>query len=292
MNLSKSLKITTGLLLCSYFAFSTAFSFRVQCTKKGDRNLLDVFNKIPDRQSYMLPSGTKLYFSGGYFKNLGIAQNRLDVVKNLGIDQAFIRVFKNRAYLSDRVSANMLEQLMKDYEENMAYDDSMARVNPQVIELPKKKTYTKEEFAALKRSRRISLKGEDGTGSNELVTKAAKREEKESIKNSVDDFGDDFKVQEEPVFKILLAVTTGNASLSSEFDMVSGIIYENNVGNKNYFTVGYFKEVNEALVELEKYKSEFNREDFKVVGMYRGSLISKDLSVQLQEKYLKDKKEK
>lgn len=284
--------ITAGLVLCSFLAFSTAFSFRVQCTKKGDPNLLKVFNKIPDRQSYMLPSGTTLYFSGGYFKNLGIAQNRLDVVRNLGIDAAFIRVFKNKAYLSDRVSANMLDKLMKEYKDNIAYDDSVSKVSPEVLELPKKKTYTREEFAALKRSKRIAKKGTEGTGSNELVNKAASREEKENIRNSVEDFGENFKVQEEPVFKVLLSVTTGDVSLSSNFDLVNDIIYENNIGNKNYFTVGFFKDVNEAISELSKYKIEFNNEEFKVVGMYRGNLISKKLASQLQEKYLRDKKEK
>ncbi|MFT6716392.1 MAG: hypothetical protein ACJA0Q_001031 [Saprospiraceae bacterium] len=284
--------MTMGLVLCSFFAFSTAFSFRVQCTKKGDPNLLTVFNKIPDRQSYMLPSGTTLYFSGGYFKNLGIAQNRLEVVKNLGIDEAFIRVFMNKAYLSDRVSANMLDNLMKEYKENLAYDDSVSKVSPEIVELPKKKTYTREEFAALKRSKRIAKGGERGTGTNELVSKAASREEKKSIKESVKDFGDNFKVQEEPVFKILLSVTNGDVSLSSDFDLVNDIIYENNIGNKNYFTVGFFKDIEEAKSELSKYKMQLNKGDFKVVGMYRGSLISKELAVQLQEQYLQFKKGK
>jgi hypothetical protein len=289
---SKSLLITMGLMLCCFVAFSTAFSFRVQCTKKGDPNLLKIFNKIPDRQSYMLPSGTTLYFSGGYFKNLGIAQNRLEVVKNLGIDAAFIRVFKNKAYLSDRVSANMLDKLMKDYKDNLAYDDSVSKLSPEIIELPKKKTYTREEFAALKRSKRIAKKGKEGTGSNELVEKASSREKKESIKNKVEDFGDNFKVQEEPVFKILLSVTNGDVSLSSDFDLVNDIIYENNVGNKNYFTVGFYKDLEEAKSELSKYKIELSNKDFKVVGMYRGNLISSNLAVQLQGKYLRDKKEK
>jgi len=289
---SKGLLFTTGLILCSFFAFSSAFSFRVQCTKKGDPNLLKVFNKIPDRQSYTLPSGTKLYFSGGYFKSIGVAQNRLEVVKNLGIDQAFIRVFKNRTYLSDRVSANMLDKLMREYKEDLAYDDSVARAKPEVIELPKKNTYTKEQFASLKRSKRIATKGKEGTGTNELVTKAASREKKEKIKEKVEDFGENFKVQEEPVFKILLSVTKGGVSLSSVFDTVNDIIYENNFGNKNYFTVGFFKDVKLAEAALAKYKSEFNTSEFKVVGMYRGNLISKTLSIQLQEKYLRDKKEK
>jgi hypothetical protein len=288
----KSLMITIALVLCNSFAFSTAFSFRVQCTKKGDPNLLDVFNKIPDRQSYMLPSGTTLYFSGGYFKNLGIAQNRLDVVRNLGIDKAFIRVFKNRAYLSDRVSANMLDKLMKEYKDNLAYDDSVSYINPEVVELPQKKTYTREEFAALKRSKRMAEKGEKGIGNNDLVSKAAEREGRENIKNTVEDFGENFKVQEEPVFKVLLSVTNGDVSLSSDFDVVNDIIYENNIGNKNYFTVGFFNDINEATNQLSRYQIELNRENFKVVGMYRGNLISKELSVQLQEKYLRDKENK
>ena len=290
--LNKRLIMVLGLMLCSFFAFSTAFSFRVQCTKKGDPDLLKVFNKIPDRQSYMLPSGTTLYFSGGYFKNLGIAQNRLDVVRNLGIDKAFIRVFKNRTYMSDRVSANMLDKLMKEYKEDLAYDDSVSKAKPELIELPKKKTYSREEFAALKRSKRIAKKGKDGTGNNELVGKAALREEKENVKESVKDFGENFKVQEEPVFKVLLSVTNGDVSLSSDFDSVNDIIYENNIGNKNYFTVGFFKDIDEAKSELSKYQLELKKEAFKVVGMYRGSLISKELAVQLQERYLKDKKEK
>lgn len=288
----KTTLVTVCLVFCSCSVFSSAFSFRVQCTKKGDPKLLDVFNKIPERQSYMLPSGTTLYFSGGYFKNLGIAQNRLEVVKNLGINQAFIRVFQNRRYMSDRVSAGMLNKLMAEYEENMRIADSASQAEFEIIELPPKKTYSKEEFASLRRSKRISKKGEGGTGSNELVTKAEKREEQENIKSEVDDFGEDFKVQEEPVFKILLAVTSDDVPLSRDFDVVNDIIYENNIGNKNYFTTGFFRAVDKADQELARYKADFDGADFKVVGMYRGSLISRTLSIQLQKKYLRDKEKK
>lgn len=274
-------------LLVGLSAFPTVYSFRVQCTKKGDPALLQVFNKIPDRQSYMLPSGTTLYFSGGYFKNLGIAQNRLDVVKNLGIDKAFIRVFKNKAYLSDRVSANMLNALMKDYKDNLAKADSLTEVavEKQTDTKQEERTYTRAEFAALKRSRRIAKEEEADVGNNELVEKAKKREE--DIKSDRDDVEESFEVKEEPVYRILLDVSAGNNALSSDFDAVNEIIYENNVGNKNYFTVGFFKGLEEAESELGRYKSQLNKNDLKVVGLYRGSLISKELAAQLQEQYRK-----
>ena len=103
-------------IFLSFNANAVAFSFRVQCSKKGNPNLLSVFNKIPERQSYIMPTGSTMYFSGGYYTDFGKAKERLSEVHQLGITDAFIRVFRNHTYVSDKVSAVLLEDLAFNYQ--------------------------------------------------------------------------------------------------------------------------------------------------------------------------------
>lgn len=287
MSASKSL-LTFALIAIVINCFGSAFSFRVQCTKSGDPDLLQVFNKIPERQAYTLPSGTKLYFSGGYFDNLGLAQNRLDLVHEVGIDKAFIRVFKNRAYLSDRVSSDMLARLMSDYKDELAYEDSIAKVRSEMSSVKRKEEEMSTQMAQEKRVRRTSRMHQNAKDKKRIISKkVAEREEEDGVKEEIDDFGDNFKVEKAPIFRVLLDEKEGSALLSSDFDVINDIIYENRIGNITYFSVGFHPDNIAAKKQLDELSSMLPQRKFKVVGMYKGSLISERLANQLLAEYNK-----
>lgn len=263
--------IVLGLfLLLAYQVSAVNFSFRVQCSSKESPDLLSVFNKIPERQVYIMPTGSALYFSGGYFDAYTEAKNRLDEVKKLGIKDAFIRVFKNRTYLSDEVSANLLEKLSKEKNRlalnlnNTSFKNAgndyrvnQSEENRQAILIAKAKK---------KRLEKSNAKNNDKIGDDKIVKKGL--------------YPTDFMVNvtEAPSYKILVATAEGE-EMKEDFSDLNEVVYENKLGNKVYYTIGYFASEKEAFEAIGKYKKGNN---YKIVGMYRNMVVSKDMANDLK----------
>lgn len=78
--------------------------YRVQCVKSSDPNHEEIMGMIPSRISYTLPSGVKVYFSGNSFVEIEKAESWKDSLQSIGINNAFVRAFRNNKILSLQVS--------------------------------------------------------------------------------------------------------------------------------------------------------------------------------------------
>lgn len=156
--MKKSFAFLFSMFLFTQTSWASTYSFRVQCAKKGQENFAEVFDNIPERFTFMLQNGSALYFSGGYFYEYESAKKRLAMVHNQGINEAFIRVFKNNSYVSDHVSRYLLTKYLERQAKKIpSLPDRRTKRPQKATEQPKAKTksYSKKEYLALKKKRAI-----------------------------------------------------------------------------------------------------------------------------------------
>ncbi|MFT6716196.1 MAG: hypothetical protein ACJA0Q_000829 [Saprospiraceae bacterium] len=162
-----SKKLITTLVALVLFStnvlMASSYSFRVQCAQQGDSNLVDILDKIPNKKTFYTQTAFTIYFSGGYTEDYFEAMETLDECHERGIPNAFIRVFKNDAFVANEVSTSLLgqilsgkllPQIMIDYYasiENKKKDD--ARKAAEKIAAEKKKI--EEEKARLAEQARL-----------------------------------------------------------------------------------------------------------------------------------------
>ena len=283
------------MMFLSQFAYAVAFSFRVQCSSDRKENLIQVFNKIPDRKSYTLPTGATIYFSGGYFFELEEALERLEEVHQLGIEDAFIRVFKNHSFLSEQVSNNLLQQLMQEYEHpKVTYDSAYMAVTKEKITRKKKQYYNIVEVDKtnqLGESPRASSQAKVETSTPRSSSeKVGELKEEVKIIASIDELGERVRVRELPQYKVLIAKKEGKGQDPAVLSELNEIIYEHKNGNVLYYTVGYFESCAQAENALYTYQKNLMKPELKVVGIYGGSVVSKDLAKDLEAMYYEQKK--
>ena len=293
MNIMKRAFWILALVLISESSFAVAFSFRVQCAKNGNPELLEVYNKIPQRQSYILPTGNTMYFSGSYFNEYETAKERLDEVHELGIANAFIRVFKNRSFLSREVSDVLLKGILAERESIQL----LKKTKKKTTEKPKIRTMSRVELMAYRskkekkklKNSRIEYKDIKAP----VIKKVSSRSEKsKKLKLKAFKKASRVKVTEAPVFKILIGESKGNEELPSQIDEMEELVYENSIGNNNYFTVGFYSSKKEGEDALQVYKRNPSNQRFKVIGFYKGSVISSELAQDLNSQFESQKKDK
>lgn len=260
-------------LFLAFHVNAVNFSFRVQCSSKESPDLLSVFNKIPERQVYIMPTGSALYFSGGYFDAYTEAEIRLNEVKRLGIKDAFIRVFKNRTYLSDDVSANLLEKLSKERIQ-FAVNQKSSGFKSSSDDFLKNKNDKKRQALLIEKAKKKRL-------AKSVLKHDEKIVEKKKTKKSL--YPTDFMVNvtEAPSYKILVA-TAILGDVKEDFSDLNEVVYENKLGNKVFYTIGYFTSEKEALAAVVKYK---NGSSYSVVGMYKNMVVSRDMANDLMKMY-------
>ena len=289
----KSLLLLITLVSVQQFAFAVAFSFRVQCSSDRKENLIQVFNKIPERKSYTLPTGSTIYFSGGYFLELKAAISRLEEVHQLGIKDAFIRVFKNHSFLSEQVSYNLLQRLMVEYENpRVTYDTAHMAQTKELITRKNKKYYNIVEIdkSAGQAAKVAAARAEQKEGKVKRKEGEVKEEdEKNQIIASIDEFGSKVQVRELPQYKVLIGKKPSKANDPEILSQMNEIIYEHKNGNVVYYTVGYFESCAQAEQALVSYKKKLNQQELKVVGVYSGSIVSKGLAKDLERMYYAQK---
>jgi len=274
-----------ALVLISEASFAVSFSFRVQCSKNGNPDLLEVYNKIPERQSYILPTGSTMYFSGAYYNNYDSAKERLDEVHDLGISSAFIRVFKSSRFLSREVSEVLLRELLAK------------RESDRVQEKGREIAMGKSKLRTMSRSELIAHRSKNKVKDLRVDYKDIKApvDQESSLSSSADRSGKlkvkelestyDVNVTEAPVFKILIGKTTGNQELPDIVGALDELVYENKVGNNNYFTVGFYSSKGEGDKALNEYHNNADNNHFKVIAFYRGKLISSELAEKLKRSF-------
>lgn len=260
---------TIALLLITIFVRAEAYQleYRVQCATSADENLIQIINKIPELNKFILPSGGQVYFSGQYFDAFEEANHRLQQVKSIGFKDAFIRVFKYKRMLSIEAGNIYIEKVKllnkKRIERKIVEDKNNATVRLEEEldrNVVKRKTYTLEEINKIRAKR------------------AADQKEKENILIEEEE---DLIVDEAPVYKILLAKRKLNEKSPSEVkELTDEVVYTYQEGSDEYFAVGFYESSNEAYRVLGRY-NEYADQAPEIIGLYKGRIVSLKLAEEL-----------
>lgn len=259
---------------------NSQLKYRIQCATTSDNLTANKFKEIPELKTFTLPSGSKIYFSGGYFNKYLNAQKRLEEVKNAGFDKAFIRVFKYSSLLSKSVGDSYIEKVKVKIQLD-ALNDTIATENKVVNATPTQsgKFYTRAEINKIKEraARRKAKKKGGSEGSDVKINK--EKEEK------IVEF--DIMVKEPPVFKIFLGKYTHADGEFKEFkELKNEIVYTYQDRKETTYAVGFYKDERAALKDLSKYKNIV--QGAKIVGLYKGMIISQKLANELLEQFNKN----
>lgn len=255
------------LLLSTIFVVKTSaseYKFRVQCFTSGDEGVLELFNAIPEITFFTFPSGSKIYFSGGYFENYTDAKNRLDVVKSKGVNDAFIRVFKGDKFLTEELNRKYLPIAIKQSIENESFN--------------RRRTEEKYRMHFLVDSiKEVKL-------AKALKVVEIEKEDSVIIPNLIKNIEDQY-VTEAPTYKIQLLSANKKETTPNQVLEFNEVIYEIINGNEKIFSVGSFSKESEAQVSLQEIKNK-GFSQAKIIGYYKGQVISLDLANQLLNQYL------
>ncbi len=260
---------------------SNQLKYRIQCAISSENRISQKFKKIPELKTFTLPTGSKIYFSGGYFNKYKIAQKRLELVKNAGFDKAFIRVFKYNNLLSRSVGDSYIEKVKYKISLNPESDTLQVRDNlGESTSLASKKVYSRAEVIKMKK---------------EIAERNSRKKEKQEalgviIKNkqlNIEDISTNTIVNEAPVFKIFIGKHDNGTGEHMEFkELNNEIIYSYEGRKETKYAVGFYKNEKEANKNLPKYKNLIKESE--IVGLYKGIIISLKLANELLEQFNKN----
>lgn len=286
------------LIVLFVFALQNAVSagnqqikYRIQCATSADKDLMSKLSEVPELKSFTLPSGSKIYFSGGYFNKYLIAKARLEEVKSAGFKSAFIRVFKYNNMLSKPVGDHYIENAKNKLllEISRAKDTSnLNRAQVKSKPATTRKLYTRAEVEAMKKKAAERKAKVEESKVKEIVKVEEKKEEEiepiAEVKQEKKEEKKENMVTEPPVYKIMLGKSK---SKNDQFEAVSQlnneIIYTYEVRNEIIYAVGFYGNEAAAKSALAKFKK--SAKDAEVIGIYKGRVISLKLANQLYEQF-------
>ncbi len=276
-------------LQSSFAAPNQQIKYRIQCATSADKDLMVMLEKVPELMTFTLPTGSKIYFSGGYFNKYQAAEARLEEVRKVGIKSAFIRVFKYSNMLSKPVG----DEYLKNAKNKIAIAEAekktlaSAPVSNAVKKESAPKMYTREEIEALKKkAAERKVKEEKMAAKKEVVKEVVEVEEKPEVivENDEKKKEAEYAIDEPPVYKISLGKTK---SKNDKFEAVSKlndeIIYTHESNNEIIYAIGFYGNEAAALKDLAKYRKISN--DAEVIGLYKEKVISLKLANQLFEQF-------
>lgn len=259
---------------------SNQLKYRIQCAISSTNGISQKFKKIPELKTFTLPTGSKIYFSGGYFNKYAIAQKRLEIVQNAGFGNAFIRVFKYNSLLSKSVGDSYIKKVKNKILLNLE-SDTLLVVDKfdESISLVPGKVYSRAEFAKIKK--KIAEKNSRKKQRQEALGIIHKRKEINSQNISSNTI-----VNEAPVFKIFIGSQDNGIGDPMEFKKLKNeIIYSYEGRTETKYTVGFYQNEKEARKYLSKYKNIIYESE--IVGLYKGIVISLKLANELLEQFNK-----
>lgn len=265
--------------------------YRIECAKSTDKNLLSVINKIPELRKFMMPTGGQIFFSGDYFNSYPEAKIRLNHVVSLGFKDAFIRVFKYRRMLSKQAGDKYIEKVEELLlKEVLNKNDSASTEKVEFREVAKtkkvvsRKRYTRKEIEALKAEKRRKAKEEKEKELRVVKKKEVKKEKPIQEKEEVEE---ESIVDEAPIFKILLARTKKDVATPKQVQALNDeVVYSYNEGGDKVYAVGFYESSAAAKRRLNHYKKFSNKEP-KIIGLYKGRIVSLKLADQLHTEFIK-----
>ena len=277
MKILTTLLIALFLLVVPHMSYGSGqLKYRIQCGLSSDTDLHQKLNAIPDLKTFTLPSGSKIYFSGGYFNKYTQAKKRLEEVRGAGFSDAFIRVFKYSNLLSRSVGDSYIEKVKIKIQVSLMRDTISTNSTAVKVNTSPKKIYSRAEIERIKEKaalRKAKEKRENGSSEPKIKERKIKvdEEEKENI------------VKEPPVFKIFLG-KSNNGEEGKEFKQLKNeIIYTYRERKETLYAVGFYKSEKEAQKHLLKYKGVVK--EAKIVGLYKGKIISLKLANELLQQY-------
>ena len=239
MKILTTLLIALFLLVVPHMSYGSGqLKYRIQCGLSSDTDLHQKLNAIPDLKTFTLPSGSKIYFSGGYFNKYTQAKKRLEEVHGAGFSDAFIRVFKYSNLLSRSVGDSYIEKVKIKIQVSLMRDTISTNSTAVKVNTSPKKIYSRAEIERIKEKaalRKAKEKRENGSSEPKIKERKIKvdEEEKENI------------VKEPPVFKIFLG-KSNNGEEGKEFKQLKNettFIGINSAEIKNHERNGNFLEV-------------------------------------------------
>ena len=261
---------------------SNQLKYRIQCAISSTNGISQKFKKIPELKTFTLPTGSKIYFSGGYFNKYSIAQKRLEIVQNAGFGNAFIRVFKYNSLLSKSVGDSYIKKVKNKILLNIE-SDTLLVVDEfdESISFVPGKVYSRAEFAKIKK--KIAEKNSQKKQRQDALGKIHKREEIKSQNISSNTI-----VNEAPIFKIFIGRQDNGIRDHMEFKKLKNeIIYSYEGRKETKYAVGFYQNEKEARKYLSKYKNIIDESE--IIGLYKGIVISLKLANELLEQFNKAK---
>jgi len=274
-------------------AGSYQLKYRIECAKSNDKSLIQVISEIPELRTFMLPSGSKIYFSGDYFLTYPEAKTRLEQVQGLGFKDAFIRVFKYQKMLSHPLGKHYIKKVValekrKEVQRKNSETRKKMIVASKIKEAPRK-TYTKREIETRKKKREIKktvIATIEVVDKKELIKKEEVKEE--VIVKNKEEVDVLTNVDEAPVYKILLAKTKPNEGAPDLLQLLADeVVYSYREGKVKYFAVGFYKTSTHADRRKDAYRKYATQEP-EVIGFYKGRVISLKLAKDLHKEFKKN----
>lgn len=260
---------------------SNQLKYRIQCAISSENGISEKFKKIPELTTFTLPTGSKIYFSGGYFNKLLLAKKRLEIVKSAGFDNAFIRVFKYNSLLSKSVGDSYIKKVNNKILSNLERDSLLVGENiDESVALVSTKVYSRAEVLKIKKqiAEKNSLKKKKQETSAILLKK--KKVNQQNLSTST-------IVTEAPIFKIFIGRQENGVGAFKGFkELKNEIIYSYEGRTETKYAVGFYKNEKEAKKNLSKYKNIIKESE--IVGLYKGIIISLKLANELLEQFDKN----
>ena len=321
--MKKSFAFLFSMFLFTQTSWASTYSFRVQCAKKGQENFAEVFDNIPERFTFMLQNGSALYFSGGYFYEYESAKKRLAMVHNQGINEAFIRVFKNNSYVSDHVSRYLLtkylerqakkipslpdrrtkrpqkateslaiempeedpEEMPEEMPEEEPKEEQIDTEEPLIADQKKPQSVGKSSAASSLSQQKIDIEKDAEPQVISTEDSVEIKNTKKLVKELLAKDGPSFYVRELPVFKILIAKVPVDNDVAPEVGRLPEVVYQSVIGTEKYYTLGNYSSYEKITEILNELKKDPKNENFIIIGTYRGSIVSRAMAKDLAEQY-------
>ena len=264
--------------------------YRIQCGTSRDKLSSEKINEIFELKTFTLPSGSKIYFSGGYFNKYEIAKNRLKVVKTAGLSKAFIRVFKYNNMLSKTAGQKYIEIAINKMAIVKSISKDTANISEAKLKVSPTPTLSKKYYslAEIEEIKKKNAERKSRKIAKEINIAAARKRAKEK-KDAEKLKGEQGKkaslvIKEPPVFKIMLGKSAVyNDQFESMSKLSDEIVYTYQNRHEIIYTVGHYENLSEAKKSLISFKKIVG--DAKVVGYYRGKIISLKLANELLAQY-------
>lgn len=278
-------------------AGNNQIKYRIQCATSTEADVLNLLSNVPDLKSFTMPSGMKIYFSGGYFNKFELAEARLKEVQAVGLKSAFIRVFKYNNMLSKPIG----DRYIAEAKQKVTLAKNKITEKPEVstvVKTNKTKVYSRKEIDDLKQKAAdrkqkaldlLAKEKEELATKASVVTKAKEvelaeaKEEEEEVKE------EENMVSEPPIYKILVGRSSDkNSNLESVSQLNSEVVYSYELRNEIIYAVGFYGNEAAAKTALKEFSK--TAKNAEIIGVYKGKVVSLKLANQLYEQFNAQKK--